>query len=88
MFQGCCFGTRLTFITFPGVSVVKNPPAIQETQAGNRGSMPMLGRSPGKNEMATHSSTLAWIISTHGSQKSHLFIYLMLTFINKSVDLE
>jgi len=50
MFQGCCFGTRLTFITFPGVSVVKNPHAIQDTQAGNRGSMPMLGRSPGKRK--------------------------------------
>ena len=39
---------------FPGGSVVKNPPAVQET-----GSNPESVRSPEK-EMAPHSSTLAW----------------------------
>ena len=40
---------------FPAVSVVKNPPA----NAGDVGSNPGLGRSQ-ENEMATHSSILAW----------------------------
>ena len=40
---------------FLGGSVVKNLPAI----AGDTGSVPGSGRSPGK-EMATHSSFLAW----------------------------
>ena len=39
---------------FPGGSVVKNPPAKQETQ------VPSLGREdPLEEEMATHSSILA-----------------------------
>ena len=41
---------------FPGGSVVKNPP----TNAGDTGSIPGLGRSPG--ELATHSSILPWEI--------------------------
>ena len=42
---------------FPGGTVVKNPSA----NAGDVGSMPGLGRSPGEG-MATHSSILAWEI--------------------------
>ena len=42
---------------FTGGSVVKNLPA----NIGNAGSVPGLGRSP-KEEMATHSSILAWRI--------------------------
>ena len=42
---------------FPDGSVVKNPPAMQETQ------FPSLGQEdPLKEEMATHSSILAWKI--------------------------
>ena len=41
---------------FPGGSVVKNPPANAVGLA-----IPGLGRSPGE-EMATHSSILAWEI--------------------------
>ena len=42
---------------FPGNSVVKNPPANQETQVQS------LGREdPLDKEMATHSSILAWRI--------------------------
>ena len=42
---------------FPGGSVVKNPPAKQETQVRS------LGREdPLEKEMATHSSILAWEI--------------------------
>ena len=42
---------------FPGGSVVKNPPAVQETWVQS------LGREdPLEKEMATHSSTLAWKI--------------------------
>ena len=44
-------------LSFPGGSVVKNPPA----NAGDLGLIPELGRSPGE-EMATHSSILAWRI--------------------------
>ena len=41
----------------PGGSVVKNPPAMQEMQ------VPSLGREdPLEEEMATHSSILAWRI--------------------------
>ena len=42
---------------FPGGSAVKNPPA----NAADVGSIPGLGRSS-ENEMATHSSILAWEI--------------------------
>ena len=41
----------------PGGSVVKNPPA----SAGDEGSVPVMGRSPGE-EMAAHSTILAWEI--------------------------
>ena len=42
---------------FPGGSVVKNPPA----NAGDVGSVPRSGRSPGE-ENGTHSGVLAWRI--------------------------
>ena len=47
----------LLYFSFPGGSVVKNLP----TRAGDLRLIPGLGRSPGE-EMATHSSTLAWEI--------------------------
>ena len=40
---------------FPGGSVVKNPPAKQEIQIQSRGQ-----EDPLEEEMATHSSILAW----------------------------
>ena len=43
----------------PMAKVVKNPPAMQETQ--ETGSIPRSGR-PLEEEMATHSSILAWKI--------------------------
>ena len=43
---------------FPGNSVVKNPPAMQETQVWSLG-----GEDPLDKEMATHSSIFAWEIS-------------------------
>ena len=53
--------TSLSFLSFyenrglPGGSVVKNPPATQETQ------VPFLGwEDPLEEEMATHSRILAW----------------------------
>ena len=47
-------------MSFPGGSVVKNPPAMQELQEANVGS---LGRAdPLEEGMATHSSILAWRI--------------------------
>ena len=42
---------------FPGGSVVKNPPAMQETQVWTLGQEDLL-----KKELATHSSILAWEI--------------------------
>ena len=46
---------------FPGGSVVKNPPAVQETQEVQ---VRFLGwEDPLEKEMATHSSILAWRIS-------------------------
>ena len=44
-------------MVFPGGSVVKKPP----DNAGDAGLIPGSGRSPGE-EMATHSSILAWEI--------------------------
>ena len=45
---------------FLGSTVIKNPPA-NAGRAGDFGSIPGLGRSPGE-ERATHSSILAGII--------------------------
>ena len=45
-------------LSFPGGSVVKNSPA----SAGDIGSIPGSGRSPGKG-MVTHPSILVWEIS-------------------------
>ena len=42
-------------MSFPGGSVVKNPPI----KAGDSGLIPGSGRSPGEGN-ATHSNTLAW----------------------------
>ena len=46
---------------YPGGSVVKNPPAIQETQETQVRSLGWKG--PLEEGMATHSSILAWRIS-------------------------
>ena len=45
------------FVGFPGVSDVKNLPAMQETQVQSLGQ-----EDPLKKGMATHSSILAWKI--------------------------
>ena len=42
---------------FPGVSAVKNPPAIQEVQVRSLGQ-----EDPLEDGMATHSTILAWRI--------------------------
>ena len=42
---------------FPSGSVVKNPPAVQKLQVQS------LGEDPLEEDMATHSSILAWKIS-------------------------
>ena len=49
--------TAMCFLTlgFPGGSVVKNLPTIQETQVQSLG-----WEDPLEEEMATHSSILAW----------------------------
>jgi len=44
-------------ICFPGISGVKNPPAMQETPVQSLGQVYLL-----EKEMATHSSILAWKI--------------------------
>ena len=48
----------ITRLDFPGGSVVKNLPAMQETQVQSLG-----WEDPLEEEMATHSSILAWRIS-------------------------
>ena len=45
------------FLAFPGGSVVKNPPAVQETWVQSLGQ-----EDPLEKEMATHSSFVAWEI--------------------------
>ena len=47
----------MTYNYFPGGSVVRNPPAMQETWVQSLG-----WEDPLEKEMATHSSTLAWEI--------------------------
>ena len=42
---------------FPGASVIKNPPAMQETRVQSPGQ-----EDPLEKEMAIHSSILAWEI--------------------------
>ena len=42
---------------FPGTQLVKNPPAMQETQVRSLG-----GEGPLEKGMATHSSILTWEI--------------------------
>ena len=55
-------------LDFPGDSAVKNPHAKQETQA------PSLGREdPLEEEMATHSSILAWEIPWTEEPNSHKY---------------
>ena len=50
-------GTHAVLVGFPGGSVVKNPPAKQETQV-----QPLGQEDPLEEEMATHSHILAWRI--------------------------
>ena len=45
----------LLWLGFPGGSVVKNLPAMQEMQVQSLGQ-----KDPLEEEMATHSSVLAW----------------------------
>ena len=47
-------------VGFPGGSVVKNPPAVQERQ--ERWVQSLSGEVPLEKEMTTHSSILAWEI--------------------------
>ena len=47
---------------FPGGSVVKNPPAMQETQA-----QPLGWEDPLEEGMAAHASVLAWRIPDSGA---------------------
>ena len=49
---------RLQTRGFPGSTVVKNLPV----NAGDVGSIPGSGRSPGEEEIATHSSIRDWKI--------------------------
>ena len=51
------YSTFTELWSFPGGSVVKNPPAMQET-----GVQSLVQEDPLEEEMATHSSILAWEI--------------------------
>ena len=50
-------GLRVDFGGFPDGSVVKNPPAMQETRVQSLG-----WEDPLEEEMAVHASILAWRI--------------------------
>ena len=54
-FQINFYRSIVTLQDFPGGSVVKNPPAKQETWVASLGQ-----ENPLEKEMATHSSILAW----------------------------
>ena len=74
----CYFTLSNVTMGFPGGSVVKNPPAMQETW------VPSLGQEdPLEEEMATHTSILAWKVpwteepeglQSMGSQKSRTLL--------------
>ena len=49
------FQALATYWGFPGGSVVKNPPAMQETQVQSLG-----WEDPLEKEMVTHSNIVAW----------------------------
>ena len=51
------YSTVNAAVGLPGGSVVKNPPTVQETQVWSLG-----WEDPLEEEMATHSSILAWEI--------------------------
>ena len=59
---------------FPGGSVVKNPPAVQDMQATHAMRVQSLGREePLEEEMATHCTIFAWKIprtEEHGPLQS------------------
>ena len=57
-------------MSFPGGSVVKNPPPTAG-DIRNAGSIPGLGRSSLEKEMATHSSILAWRIPRQRSSAGY-----------------
>ena len=67
MSPNCCYLVpwvkinEMDFLGFPGGSLVKNPPAIQETQEQWVQSLGWEG--PLEKEMATYSSILAWKIA-------------------------
>ena len=52
-------------VYFPGGSVAKKPPA-DAGDAGDTGSVPGSGRSPGGEGVATHPRILAW--KSHGQR--------------------
>ena len=56
--------TYIYTLGFPGVSVVKNPPTMQETWVQS-----MNWKDPLEEEMATHSSILAGWATLHGVTK-------------------
>jgi len=56
--------TYIYTLGFPGGSVVKNPPTMQEIWVQS-----MNWKDPLEEEMATHSSILAWWATIHGVTK-------------------
>ena len=54
------YGTYTTLRGFPDDSVAKNPPAVQQMQDTRVHSLDQ--KDPLEDEMATHSSILAWEI--------------------------
>ena len=56
-------------MSFTSGSAVENPPAMQEMEAIDMGSIPTSGKSPRERKL---SSILAWKIPIHGLQKSDM----------------
>ena len=61
-----CTHTHIYFFGFPGGSVVKNPPAMKETQVQSLGQ-----EDPLEKEMATHSSICDFSFITTYSNESY-----------------
>ena len=70
----CIYTHTYIFMDFPGDSVIKNPPAMQETWVPS-----LCQEDPLEKRMPTHSSILAWRVPLH------LYVYVFV-LIDWSID--
>ena len=76
IYEGLLWGSTFCFISFPGGSFVKNPPAMQGMWV-----QPLGWEDSPEKDMATHSSNLAWEIPwraiVHGVPENWTFCFIV-----------